>query len=273
MSTLQAVTTASFEAEVLLASNECPVLVDFWAPWCAPCRMLGPVLEQVANEHAGRLNVVKLNTDEEPQVAARFQIRSIPAVKLFSGGKVIAEFVGAQPLGAVREFLAAQLPGDGAAPLQAARALRAAGKLGGAADALREIVAAVPQDSAAVIELAQVLALTGDAAGAREWLGRLSPAQQSDAAVKNGYALAHMAQVALSPDETDAIQDGRLRAARALLRGDLDSGLDALLALMQRNRRYATGQGREDLLHAFNLADAGDERITRARRRLAALLH
>src|SRR5690349_17490469 len=105
-----AVTTATFPQEVLNASAAQPVLVDFWAPWCGPCRMLSPVLDQLADENAGKLKVVKVNTDENQDLAQQFQIRSIPAVKLFRGGKVVAEFLGAQPLSNIRAFLEPHLP-------------------------------------------------------------------------------------------------------------------------------------------------------------------
>ena len=128
---VSAVTTATFPAEVVNASSSQPVLVDFWAPWCGPCRALGPVLEQLADENAGKIKVVKVNTDENQDLAQQFQIRSIPAVKLFRSGRVVDEFVGAQPLAQVRAFLEPHLPRASAAEHVAARELGEQGRLRG----------------------------------------------------------------------------------------------------------------------------------------------
>ncbi|MCP5328698.1 MAG: thioredoxin [Sinobacteraceae bacterium] len=273
MSAALSVDAASFAREVLEASSATPVLVDFWAPWCGPCRMLAPVLDQIAEEHSGRLKVVKVNTDEEPQLAQQFQIRGIPAVKLFRNGKVVAEFVGAQSLGAVRAFVKPLLPAQPDDPLERARALQTEGRYAEALALLREAMSAAPTDETLAIELGRTLALSGDPGGAEAAVAELAPALQTDPPVKAVRALAHFARILSSPDETDAIQSARVTAARALLQGKLQAGLDALLAAMQRNRRYATGQGRQDLVYAFDLAPDDHPGVTAARRRLAALLH
>lgn len=273
MSLAQSITTDTFATEVLEASRHLPVLVDFWAPWCGPCRTLGPILDDVARDYSGRVKVVKLNTDEEQALATRFQIRGIPAVKLFRDGKVVAEFVGAQPASAVRAFLKPHLAAAADDPVARARALQGQGQHGAAVALLRDACAAQGADDAIAVELARALVLSGDPAGAETLVDRLSPAIQADPPVRAVRALAHFARVVSSPDETDAIQSARVAAGRALLRADLQGGLDALVGAMQRNRRYATGQGRADLVQAFELAPADHPGVAAARRSLAALLH
>jgi len=240
MSHALAVTTAAFQREVIEASATQPVLVDFWAPWCGPCRMLGPVLDQLAAA-TPELKVVKLNTDEEPEIAGAYAIRSIPAVKLFRHGAVVAEFVGAQPLSAVRKFVAPHL--------------------------------ATPSEESVTIAEAVQLARHGQAEAAEKLLQSLAPAMQSDPAVKRGYALVHFARLALSPDETDAIQSTRVAAARHLLHDELAKGLELLFTAAERNRRYATTAGKDDLRKALETLPTDDPQLPVARRRLAALLH
>lgn len=265
------VTQENFEQEVLKASFSMPVLVDFWAPWCGPCRMLAPVLQQLADA-TPNLKVVKLNTDEQPALAGQFSIRGIPAVKLFRNGEVIDEFVGAQPLSYVKAFVAKHLPKESAGPLELARAARQRGDLSIAAEQLSALREQSPDDFEITAEWAQCIALQGQPAVAEEALRSLPVSAQSESAIKQAYAFAYFARIALSPDETDAIQSARVAAARQLLHGR-GEGIDTLLAAAQRNRRYASGDGREDLLQAFEMIQDEPERISAARRQLAAMLH
>ena len=268
---VKAVSTATFPAEVINASSSQPVLVDFWAPWCGPCRMLGPVLEQVADEHAGAVKVVKINTDENQDIAQQYQIRSIPAVKLFRNGRVVDEFVGAVPVGHVRRFLEPHLPRASAGEQDAARQLADAGDYAGAIAKLRPIADADPGNLDARRDLARYLALSGDVVGASQVLGQLPPAAQNDPASNAVRALIHFA--ALATEEAARSDSLRAAAARSILGGSPDAAVESLLTRMQGDRNFATRAGREDLLQAFALLPTDDARLTGWRRRLSALLN
>src|SRR5882672_272468 len=138
------VTTATFEREVLEASKTVPVVVDFWAPWCGPCRALGPTLDKVAQAFGGRVKLVKINSDENTELSQAFDIRSIPNVIAFKEGRAVAQFMGSIPEPQVRAFFGQLVPLPGEEMLRAAEAALAAGNIDGAA----ELLAQVPRDVA-----------------------------------------------------------------------------------------------------------------------------
>jgi putative thioredoxin len=150
-------TLFDFQKDVLDASRQIPIVVDFWAEWCAPCRVLGPVLEKLAREAAGAWKLVKLNTDEHPQIAMQFGIRSIPAVKLFHEGQVLAEFIGALPEARVRKWLDENLPSRSKKLLEKARAELARGNRRLARELLETIVKEDDKNLEAKILLAELL--------------------------------------------------------------------------------------------------------------------
>ena len=270
-SSVSAVTTATFPSEVVNASASQPVLVDFWAPWCGPCRALGPVLEQVADENAGKVKVVKVNTDENQDLAQQFQIRSIPAVKLFRGGRVVDEFVGAQPLAQVRAFLEPHLPRASAHRTRRRARVGEPGRLRRAPSRnCARWRRRIPANLDARRDLARYLALSGEVVEASKVLGQLPPQAQTEPASNAVRALIHFA--ALATDDAARSDASRASAARALLGGSPDAAIESLLGRMQGDRAFATRAGREDLLQAFALLPADDARVSALAARGAAQL-
>ncbi len=243
------VTTPTFELEVLEASKSLPVVVDFWAPWCAPCRSLTPILEKVARDYEGRVKVVKVNSDENQELSQTFAIRSIPNVIAFKDGRPAAQFMGAIPEGEVRAFFDKLLPSASALALAKAEGLFAEGKL---EEAEAELAKVKPDP---------------------DWDTRAEAVKQGIAyarAGKTGPGEAELkAKLAANPADHDS------RAALAALyagKKHYREAMDELLEIVRRAKDWKEGEARKQILNLFNLSGE-PELVSEYRRKLSSALY
>lgn len=275
---------AGFVADVIERSRQIAVAVDFWAPWCAPCRALAPILEQLVASYAGRLAVARLNTDEEPALAAQFGIRSIPDVRIFRDGRQVDGFVGVQPLPRLKALFDKHVPRASEGLREQAQAKLDAGDAAGAAALLRQLLADDPENIAARIDLAVALASDGAVDEAERLLDALPPnvatSNEAERVRARIHFVRHVATASeaeqlrrtVSEESTDLGAIHKL-AAYELLHGDATRALDLMLAIMRRDRRFEDDLGRRSLLHAFRLLGEADERVGEYRRRMTRLLY
>lgn len=275
-------TTATFEAEVLQKSLQTPVLVDFWAEWCGPCKTLGPILEKLAAEFHGAFELAKVDTEQEPQIASAFQIRSIPTVFLVVGGQIVDGFQGALPEGQVRQFL----KHHGIEPAQPAEDVEpaAAPPVDPHAEVmrLRKAVEAEPDKAELKLDLALALLQTGSAHEAEQLLDAL-PANLStdDRTIRARARLGFAALLKDAPPEQtleaaiaangDDLRARHLLGVRRIVAGDAEGGLEQLLEMLRRNRNFEDGLPRKVLIDAFRVVE-DEDLVGRYRRKMSSLL-
>lgn len=262
---------ATFEREVIEASAAALVLVDFWAPWCAPCRALGPLLEKLEREYGGRFRLVKVNLDENQELAAAFGVRSIPDVMAFRDGRPVSRFLGAQPESQVRAFIDALLPS--ASELERRK--------GGEA-ALRRALELDPRNDAARLDLAERLVEDKRSDEAERLLDEVQDnvalnARRDALRAAAGFARgghesenALRAKLAADPDDLEARYALAQRHAAARR---WRAAMDELLALVQRNKDWREGEARRQLVNLFTLAAEEPELVSEYRRKLATALY
>ncbi len=245
----------SFDADVLDASRGNPVLVDFWAPWCGPCRMLGPVLEKLAGEANGTWRLVKINSDEHPDISARYGIRGIPAVKLFVDGEVVDEFTGALPERAVQQWLEKALPSENKARIAESESLILSGNPKEAETLLRQVLNEEPTNARACALLAEILVFTSPEE-ATAFARRASTAEPSfihtAEAVKTIARLLLLAKNPVVLKEEPG-KDAYIAAIQALEEKDFDRAIEGFIDVIRTHRYYDDDGSRKACVALFNL--------------------
>ena len=273
----------SFEQDVILKSKEVPILVDFWAAWCGPCKALGPMLEKLAGEFAGGFLLAKVDVDTEQQLAGYFQIKSVPTVMLVKDGQIVDGFPGALPEGQLREFLAHHGIEARAAEVEPAAEIAATAlDPREAVDRLRAAIHAEPGKDELRLELALALLSTGGVAEAEKLLDAL-PADLSsdDRAIKARARLGFAALLKDAPPrqpleaaiaaDPDDLRARHLLGVRLLVEGEAEAGLQQFIEMLQRDRGYADQLPKKTLIDAFRVIDDADL-VGTYRRKMASLL-
>ncbi len=285
-------TQASFRADVLDASMQVPVIVDFWAPWCGPCKQLGPIIEKAVKDARGAVKLVKINVDESQELAAQMRIQSIPAVYAFFQGRPVDGFVGAQPESALKQFIAklAKLGAGEAGPSPIDEALEHAdaalkdGDHEQASAIYSQILEHEPDNLKAVSGLVRCLIAVGDLDQATKFLAQVPAAQANDPAISAARAALELAQAgqkaAGQSQELQARVDAnpkdfeaRFALAQALFAGgDKEGGVDHLLEIIRLNRAWNEEAARKELVKFFEAMGPTDPLTLSSRRRLSSIL-
>jgi len=279
-------TTQTFARDVIDASMQVPVIVDFWAPWCGPCKQLTPVLEKAVLAAKGAVRLVKMNIDDYPEVAQQLRVQSIPAVFAFKNGQPVDGFMGALPESQVRAFIE-RLGGDTTSPAdmlaEAGRDALAVGDLATAAQAFAQAIQDEPGHPGAVAGLARCYIETGDLERARQTLALVRPDARSDAGIKAVEASLSLAEKAAELGDTSEFlarleanpKDHQARFDLALAlnaKGDRDGAIDALLRIIEYDRKWNDEAARKQLVEFFEAYGPKDEATLSGRRRLSSLL-
>ncbi|MCB1371655.1 MAG: co-chaperone YbbN [Rhodobacteraceae bacterium] len=281
-------TEATFMADVIEASREVPVIVDFWAPWCGPCKTLGPALEAAVTAAKGKVRLVKIDVDQNQMIAAQLRVQSIPAVFGFVNGQPVDGFMGAQPASQIKAFverLIAQGGGnDGLeAALEAAEAMLEEGAVADAAQTFAAILAEEAGNPAALSGLSRSHLALGDIEKAKAILDLVPAEKASDSAI-----LAARAQIELAEATADAGDVGEFAAAlerdpgdhqarfdlamALVAKGDQQGAIDALLELFRRDREWNDGAARAQLFKLFDSLGPKSELAAKGRRRLSSMI-
>ena len=283
------VTMDNFMAEVIEGSKTTPTIVQFWAPWCGPCKQLGPVLEKVVGASGGKVRMVRVNIDDNQQIAQQMRVQSVPTVYGFVDGQPVDGFAGAQPESNVKQFVEklSSMGGSGAdvaSMLEAAKATLASGDHGTAMVQFQEVMSAAPESVAALAGVVRCLSASGDNAGAREVIDQLNDEYREDPAMQSAIAAVELAEKASeSAGELDAAKaaveadpnDLAARQEYALALYAVGANAEAMAQLLESiriERGWNDDAARLQLLEFFATLGAANPDVIAARRKLSTLL-
>lgn len=277
------VTIDDFNSRVIEQSRSVPVMVDFWAAWCGPCKMLMPLLEKLANEYAGKFMLAKVNSDEQQQLAAEHGVRSLPTVKIFKNGEVVDEFMGVQPEPAIRDIIERHIVRESDLLVSRALDALAAGDLENATTLLDTATALDPNHPPVQIAQARLRIAAGDIEGAQQLIGALPVEMLDDPGLKSLQAQLQFAVTLQSAPDPDTLEQtistapdnlaARLQlASHKVQQGEYEAAMEQLLEIMRRNRKFEDDAGHKGLLAIFDILGPGHPLVTSYRRKMGALL-
>lgn len=279
--------TANFAADVVDASRDVPVIVDFWAPWCGPCKQLGPMLESIVTSAGGAVKLVKINVDENQELAGQLRVQSIPMVYAFKDGQPVDAFTGALPESQIKEFigkLAGPLgPSPGEELIEAGLGAMAAGDLVAAEGAFRQAAEMEPGNLDAISGVIQCRVKAGDADSARQILEAVPEADRDSPALSAAAAALAIAEMGSEAGDLGSLRatveaDGadlqaRFDYATALVAaGNHAEGIEHLLEIVRRDREWSEEGARKQLVTVFEALGASDPLTVTSRRALSSIL-
>jgi putative thioredoxin len=277
----------NFMSDVIEASRQQPVIVDLWAPWCGPCKQLGPVIERAVRAAGGKVKLVKINIDESPELAQQLRIQSIPMVYAFADGQPVDGFAGAQPESQIKAFIERLAGPVGPTPVEAgieqAKAAMAAGQMDIAGQIYEQLVAAEPENPEAIAGLARCQIAAGRLVAAREVLDGVPVAHTHHVEVDGARAALSLAEEAGTLGEPEALQ-ARLQAdpgdhaarldlaTNLFLRGQVEAAIDELLTIVGKDRDWQDQAARKQLIKLFDALGPNHPATGAGRRKLSAVL-
>jgi len=267
------VTEADFDYEVIQYSQQTPVVVDFWADWCIPCKTLSPILRKLTEEGQGDFRLAKLDVDENPKLAQRFNVRGLPAVKGFRNGMVVTEFTGVQPEAQVRKFINELIPGPSDLQLEKGESLLLMEEWIRAETAFRQVLDEHRRHPGALLGLTKCLLAQGNGGDALEILDHF-PASREFSSAQQLRPLAKVLTQHEHPSESDSLTDVTYRRALHLIaRGNLPAAMDGLLAVLKEDKHYRDDEARQVMISIFEILGNENELTRRYRTELASTLY